>query len=497
MNQVSSQGPNDKEVNAVHMMSDGSSTSTESSNLERLVVVFPTDDSAPSDLPEDNASLSLDERAISWEDFENDVVSDKKHGRVVRNLRFKLLNVYRRLFSIVFITNMAIFIAFCVRGTSIPKLGQITIANLFVAILFRQEYVINALFTVLCSAPKSWPLWIRLKLCRVYSLPGGIHSGSGVSGVFWLILFSGQATRDFVEGGQISVPTLGITYSILLLLLVIVVTAYPAFRSKRHDSFEYTHRFMGWMAVGLVWGQVVLLNNDFREHLSLAHSLRINPTFWLVVILTAWVRLRKEPVHSEVLSSHVMRLYFEYDEPVPGSFFRISQDPLTEWHSFATIREPGKKGFSAIVSRAGDWTSEIIANPPSRIWVRGIPTSGVMRIVPLFRRVIIVATGSGIGPCAPHVFAKMTDIQLLWTAPSVRETFGDKLVDSIMEASPSAVIYDTRKNGKPDMVKLVARLVKEFKAEAVFIISNPPLTHKVVYGMMSRGVPAFGAIWDS
>ncbi|KIK52036.1 hypothetical protein GYMLUDRAFT_50104 [Collybiopsis luxurians FD-317 M1] len=496
MNQVSSQGPDDRETlaepSAVHMVSDDSSTS---SKLER-------DESAPSDILEDNASLSLDEKAISWEDFQNDVVSDKKHGRVVRNLRFKLLNVYRRLFSVVFITNMAIFIAFCVRGASVPKLGQIAIANIFVAILFRQEYVINALFMVLCSAPKSWPLWIRLKFCRVYSLPGGIHSGAGVSGVFWLILFSGQATRNFVEGGQISVPTLGITYSILLLLLVIVVTAYPAFRSRRHDSFECTHRFMGWIAVGLVWAQVVLLNNDFREHLSLAHSLRINPTFWLVVILTAsialpWVRLRKEPVQSEVLSSHAVRLYFKYDEPVPGSFFRISQAPLTEWHSFATIREPGKKGFSAIVSRAGDWTSEMIANPPSRIWVRGIPTTGVMRIVPLFRRVVVVATGSGIGPCAPHVFAKMSDIQLLWTAPNVRETFGDKLVDSILEASPSAVIYDTRKNGKPDMVKLVARLVKEFEAEAVCIISNPPLTRKVVYGMMSRGVPAFGAIWDS
>lgn len=47
------------------------------------------------------------------------------------------------------------------------------------------------------------------------------------------------------------------------------------------------------------------------------------------------------------------------------------------------------------------------------------------------------------------------------------------------------------------MVKLTYRLVREFEAEAVIIISNEPLTRKVVYGMMSRGVPAFGAIWDS
>ena len=56
---------------------------------------------------------------------------------------------------------------------------------------------------------------------------------------------------------------------------------------------------------------------------------------------------------------------------------------------------------------------------------------------------------------------------------------------------------DTRKHGKPDMVKLTYRLVKEFNAEAVCIISNQKLTQKVVYGMTSRGIPAFGAIWDS
>jgi hypothetical protein len=52
---------------------------------------------------------------------------------------------------------------------------------------------------------------------------------------------------------------------------------------------------------------------------------------------------------------------------------------------------------------------------------------------------------------------------------------------------------DTRKHGKPDMVKLTYRLVKEYNAEAVCIISNKTLTDKVVYGMVSRGIPAFGA----
>ena len=56
---------------------------------------------------------------------------------------------------------------------------------------------------------------------------------------------------------------------------------------------------------------------------------------------------------------------------------------------------------------------------------------------------------------------------------------------------------DTRTHGKPDMVKLTYKLVREFDAEAVVIISNPTLTYKVVYGLASRGIPAYGAIWDS
>ena len=102
------------------------------------------------------------------------------------------------------------------------------------------------------------------------------------------------------------------------------------------------------------------------------------------------------------------------------------------------------KGYSLVVSKAGDWTTQRIEDPPKEMWVRGIPTFGVLRIVPLFRRVVFVATGSGIGPCAPCILEQRIPIRLLWTSPNVRKTFGDKLVDSIIAASPDAVIY-----GKP------------------------------------------------
>lgn len=130
---------------------------------------------------------------------------------------------------------------------------------------------------------------------------------------------------------------------------------------------------------------------------------------------------------------------------VPGSFIRISKTtPVKEWHSFATMAVPGPENegrYSVIISRAGDWTSEIIDNPPTHMFVRGVATSGAMRIVPMFRRVVLVATGSGIAPIAPHVLAQRGACRLLWVSMTVRETFGDKLVDDLLAAEPGAIIY--------------------------------------------------------
>ncbi|GJF00261.1 nonribosomal peptide synthetase [Phanerochaete sordida] len=439
-----------------------------------------------------------------WDGYEDDTIPDKTQGRLVRNLRHQVFSLYRRLFGVVFAANIAVLVATLARpgGADAQHLGLIVVANLFCAILMRQDYVINAFFTVACAVPISWPLFIRRTCARVYHI-GGLHSGCAISGLVWLIAFTVQATKELLEKGKTSVATVAITYFILTLLVGIVLFAYPKNRSVHHDAFERTHRFLGWSATALVWCQVVLLTNDYKQPgQTLGNALVHAPPFWLVLIMTCsiilpWLRLRKVNVRSVVMSKHAVQMHFDYVTPTPGHFVRLSESPLVEWHGFACIPAPNEPGFSLVVSRAGDWTAEKIARPPTRLWVRGVPCFGVLRITPLFRRVVFVATGSGIGPCAPCLFARARPIRLLWTSPDVRQTFGDEFVDKILAHEPGAVIYDTRKHGKPDMVKLTYRLVKEFDAEAVCIISNQKLTQKVVYGMTSRGIPAFGAIWDS
>lgn len=66
-----------------------------------------------------------------------------------------------------------------------------------------------------------------------------------------------------------------------------------------------------------------------------------------------------------------------------------------------------------------------------------------MRVHTLFRRVVLVGTGSGIAPLMPVLLAKKVPMRLLWTAPKVVDTYGQKLVDTVLEANPEAVVYGT------------------------------------------------------
>ncbi|KXN88297.1 hypothetical protein AN958_07756 [Leucoagaricus sp. SymC.cos] len=448
---------------------------------------------------------SLEKAEDPWAGFQDDILPDKANGKKVRFLRHQVFTLYRKLFSVVFLVNMAIFIWLVVKGTNALEVAGITVANLFVSILHRQDYVINAYYWIFTRVPLSTPFWVRAAAARVYHI-GGLHSGAGVSGTIWIIAYAGQATKEFAHRqGTITIPTLVITYCIMVLLIGIIAFAHPDLRLKYHDSFEMTHRFMGWTAVGLVWALIVLLTNDYRApEVPLGRALIHSPYFWLIVVFTRMLisfsidqSTEAYKLIAAILSSHCVRLYFDYASPVPGSFARVSTAPLTEWHSFATIALPEKKGFSMIVSRAGDWTSKIIGNPPSEIWVRGIPTWGMISVAGLFHKVLFVATGSGIAPICPWLFSIKVPFRLLWTSPNVRQTFGDSLVDAIFEASPDSVIYDTRIHGKPDMVKLVYKIAKDFQPEAICVISNEKLTRKIVYGMVSRDIPAFGPIWDS
>jgi NAD(P)H-flavin reductase len=170
-----------------------------------------------------------------------------------------------------------------------------------------------------------------------------------------------------------------------------------------------------------------------------------------------------------------------------------------EVHAFATIPEPnGEKGFSSIVSSAGDWTKRVVANPPDKLWVRDIYSWGLLHISTMFSKIVIVTTGSGIGPCL-SLFNSQYNVpcRILWSTRNPELTYGRKILDAVLKTDPNALIIDTGEKGRHDMIQLSYDLYRESQAEAVMVISNPALTYKVVFGLESRGIPAYGPIWDS
>ncbi|MEU6380391.1 hypothetical protein [Streptomyces sp. NPDC046909] len=399
-------------------------------------------------------------------------------SRARRLLKHPRLMHYNRLAALVLLVNIGYLYA---SWTPSPRtMAHAALANLALAILVRQQYVINALFRLATWPSPNWPLKIRWTLGKVYHF-GGLHVGGALAGTAWFLALT-------ISTSNRTLMTVG--WTLLSLLALIIATALPPFRSRHHDHFEKIHRFGGWTALALFW-----------THTLLSAPGPVEVTVLSVVTFSValpWLRLRKVDVRLENPSPHVVLARFDHGEtPFAGSSTAVSRSPLKEWHSFANVPAPGEPGFRLTISRAGDWTGAFIDDLPDRVWVKGITTAGVANIETLFKKVIYVATGSGIGPCLPHLLAAEVPSRLVWATRDPRTTYGDALVDEILAVQPHALIWDTGRDGKPDMVRLAYAAYRDFGAEAVICISNKKLTWQVVEGLERRGIPAYGAIWDS
>ena len=363
--------------------------------------------------------------------------------------------------------------------------------NFAFAILLRNAYLVNGLFKLATLSKTRLPLKLRARLGKVYHF-GGAHVGAAIAGTFWLgyVLF----LSDFRQ--------LPWTVNVLLasaaaLICLILICAMPKLRNAKHNLFERSHRFGGWSLL------LVLIALHVHMLLLAQQPIFSNPDSYVILLVCCsialpWLRLKKVPVHIEKHSNHAVIATFDYGvTPFAGSAMAISRSPLLEWHSFATIAKPHRSGYRLAISRAGDWTGNFIDQPPSHVWVKSIPTAGVANIEVLFHKVLYIATGSGIGPVLPHLLAKQVPCHLLWTTKAPRRTFGDDLVDEILSNEPSATIHNTDELGKPDMVPLAFAEFARCQAEVVIVISNQRLTQELVFAFEARGIPAYGAIWDS
>ncbi len=438
---------------------------------------------------------------------------NKRDRRILRGLRYNLLAVYQRLFSVVFIGNItACIIELVVHRHSHPfgpplgNLATAVAANVMGAVLIRQEYIINSLYNIFCWTPIWMPLRFRRVVSKLYHF-GGVHSGCGVSATAWFILYSALVTKRYADGDFNEPAVVAITYILLALFLALCVFAIPKLRIFSHNTFEAVHRFGGWTAVALFWVEILLVlraESNMPGTDSLGMLVVQAPAFWFLLVVTffiilPWIRLRRVEAFPEVLSRHAVRIHFKYSYKNIGNVIglRITHNPLKEWHAFATIPDADGSSFSLIVSDNGDWTKKQIMEPARSYWIRGIPVTGVLRMATVFKRIVLVTTGSGIGPCLSFLTSHPMPCRLLWSTPNPVQTYGENVMRAVANADPEAMIINTRASGRPDVVALAYHLYLETKAESVFVISNPYLTSKLVYGLESRGIPAYGPIWDS
>lgn len=413
---------------------------------------------------------------------------------------------FHRVLLLILAANLTFGVVFLLQRPSWSAwlTGVLTVAsvNIGLAALMRQQYFVNALFSVTTSAPLSWPLRLRAALAQVHHVPGGVHVGAAISATVWFVVYAGCVVLapPASAGTAQHIAIVVVVVAIALDLLVMSFCARPSMRHHRHDLFEATHRYGGWLSIVLFTTLTVL-------HASAADGpagvdILESPNTWILATLFVfaaipWLQLRRVPVTITKPSNHVALVSFEHGKVRVGSASKIARHPLGQWHAFANMTTPGEDGFRIAVSRAGGWTGDFIAESPGHVWTRGVPTTGVGSVGRLFTKVVWITTGSGIAPALPHLLNDPTPAHLVWVTRNPERTYGKELVGDIFRAQPDALLWNSDEKGKPDLTELAYQAYRDSGAEAIICISNKDATMRLVTELQRRGVPAFGPIWDS
>lgn len=385
-------------------------------------------------------------------------------------------------------------------------LGEAALLALLLTVFLRNDQFVVSLHRVVVKLPLTGRI-AKYVFNRMVHQLGGAHSCAALCTTAWI---SVACTASFMAGGAAAESML--LAAVLTVLAAMTATAAPPIRNARHNLFECVHRYGGWTALGLTFAHTVVTNapkgtTGAETLAALAH----NQSFALVTVLTALVALPWLTLHTsrkvgaEVVAGNFVKLTF----PVRGyckcgSFARISFN-LIEWHSFAVaLHDPvtcgGTDRVGLLIAATGDWTRRLVdriaaGRPPARIWIRRVKPPGFMHSIRAYRRSVVVATGAGIAPVLLFVTQSQSQVFIVWIAQDPQNTFSEAA--SIVQDYPNILIHDTALLGRPDPATLAFDAVRKFDAEAVFCVSNPLSTKRVLSACLARGIPAYGATWDS
>lgn len=170
-----------------------------------------------------------------------------------------LFTVYKRLF----VTCLAVNITLLVLAAtgSFPygknKAALFSIGNILALVLCRSEACLRIVFYLAVKIfGWSWvPLFIKTAVTALLQSLGGIHSDCGISSIAWLVYALVLTLRDTENT---SPEIVAVASTILFLLFLRSLAAFPLVRHLHHNIFERTHRLASWTALALLWAFILL-----------------------------------------------------------------------------------------------------------------------------------------------------------------------------------------------------------------------------------------------
>ncbi|KAF2305257.1 hypothetical protein GH714_003358 [Hevea brasiliensis] len=205
-----------------------------------------------------------------------------------------LFTVYKRLFVVCLTLNM-IGLVLAATGNfpyARNRAALYAIANILALTLCRSEAFLRVVFWLAVKVlGRSWvPLPIKTATTSLLQSLGGIHSSCGVSSIAWLIYALVLTLKDREDTSS---EIIGVASTILSLLCLSALAAFPLIRHLHHNVFERTHRFAGWTALALLWAFVMLtISYDPKTKFysnRLGSRLIKQQEFWFTVAITVLI----------------------------------------------------------------------------------------------------------------------------------------------------------------------------------------------------------------
>ncbi|KAH0701509.1 hypothetical protein KY285_015787 [Solanum tuberosum] len=419
-----------------------------------------------------------------------------------------LFTVYKQLFALSLILNMT-FLILASTGNfpyARKKAVLFSVGNIFALTLCRSEAFLRVVFWVAVNCLGwSWiPTRIKTIVTSLLQSLGGIHSGCAISSIAWLI-YALILTLNDKENTSPEIVI--VAFAILSLLSLSSLAAFPLVRHLHHNSFERIHRFVGWIALSLLWIFITLTvsydpktksynNAEIGSKLIKQQEFLFTLAITLLIVIP-WMTVRRVPVKVTSPSGHATIIKFEGGVKA-GILGRISPSPLSEWHAFGIISD-GKDEHMMLAGAVGDFTKTLVSNPPSHLWVRQVHFAGLPYLVNMYNRVLVVATGSGICVFLSFLLQpSAANVCFLWVTKGVEQNYGKEIKEMLSgHSKEKVIIHDTALLGRPNVSEMSVETARKWGAEVVIVTSNPEGSRDVVNACKKSGIPAFGPIWDS